>query len=180
MDKHRLRVYDTESGKALSETAFQNSRVSAVKWVSLHLGGEDSSESATAGEEDNAQSRKRKKRKSASGSGLPGVMEEMIAVGFSNGSLAIFSPRQGEIVKTLSSPTNTSAILAIDASSTPESTGSSLELWASTASGLLLSFDARRRASYYAHGSTQTPPHPHSRPSPSSPPPNPKQRVPTS
>lgn len=60
-------------------------------------------------------------------------------MGFSNGSLALFSPRQGEIIRTLSSPTSTSPILSI--TSQTEAPRTSTLLWTSSAGGSIYSWD---------------------------------------
>jgi len=138
VDKHRLRVFDTESGKSIAESIFQNSRVSAVHWTSLPSSGADSNADAEAAG-DESSSRKRKKRKSVSGREIS--TEDLIVIGFSNGTLAIFSPRQGEIVRTLSTPSSNDAILSI--TSTPMSPGSSPSgLWSTSANGSIYSWDA--------------------------------------
>lgn len=134
VDKHRLRVFDTESGKAIAESVFQNSRVSAVHWASLPTSNTDNN----AGAGDETTSRKRKKRKSVSGREIS--TEDLIVIGFSNGTLAIFSPRQGEVVRTLSTPSSNDAILSI--ASKPASLSSPHpKLWSSGANGSLCSWD---------------------------------------
>lgn len=135
VDKHRLRVFDSDSGKAVAETVFQNSRVSAVHWTSLPSDAHDGFTDAEAN--DDGASRKRKKRKSISGK--ENAVEEYLVVGFSNGSLALFSPRQGEIIRTLSSPTSTSPILSI--TSQTEAPRTSTLLWTSSDGGSIYSWD---------------------------------------
>lgn len=144
IDKHRLRIFDTESGKAMAETVFQNARVSAVHWIQLSnattgtthdntdVDGTDDAEDGT--------SRKRKKRKSISGKDAV-TTEQVLVIGFSNGTLAIFSPRQGEIIRTLSSPTSTAAILSIASQPSESSASFAPALWTSSANGHVYSWD---------------------------------------
>ncbi|KAF8305535.1 hypothetical protein DL93DRAFT_310885 [Clavulina sp. PMI_390] len=143
VDKHRLRIFDTESGKAVAETVFQNSRVSAIHWTQQSSGG-----GATPGEGESIESannddarRKRAKRKSVSGA----TVEHVLAIGFMNGTVAIFSPRQGEITKTFSSSTISSSILSITSplSASDSSSVSSLpaSLWTSSSNGQVCAWD---------------------------------------
>ena len=136
VDKYRLRVFDTESGKAIAESVFQNSRVSTVHWASLPTSATDNN--AGTGDETAITSRERKKRKSVSDREI--FTEDLIVIGFSNGTLAIFSPRQGEIARTLSTPSSNDAILSI--ASKPASPSSPHpKLWSSGANGSLCSWD---------------------------------------
>lgn len=139
VDKHRLRVFDTESSKSIAESVFQNSRVSAVHWALLPSSGADDSAGADAAGDENT-SRKRKKRKSISG--RENSTEDLIIIGFSNGTLAIFSPKQGEVVRTLSTTSSNDAIFSITSNPAPSSSPNP-QLWSSSANGSIYSWDAR-------------------------------------
>ncbi|KAI0063200.1 NUC189-domain-containing protein [Artomyces pyxidatus] len=141
VDKHRIRVYDTGTGQSIAQHTVDASRVTAVSWAQF-----DPSESAPTAveEEEDAPRRKRKKRASASAlqaSAHSSVALQVVVLGLSNGTLLIFSPSHGRILRTMSHPSSTSAIVAIDASLDGSS---DLTIWTSGADSQVRVWDAQK------------------------------------
>ncbi|PPQ67371.1 hypothetical protein CVT25_005950 [Psilocybe cyanescens] len=130
VDKHRLRVYDTTSGRAISEYTVDSGRVSSLAWATLNT--EPSSQ------EQSSPNRKRKKT-----SAVPNVPDEketvshsaVVVLGLSDGLVLFFSPSHSRILRSLTHPTSTSAILSLAFDPTnnsalwTSSTDSSICLW---------------------------------------------------
>ncbi|KAA1468390.1 NUC189-domain-containing protein [Dentipellis sp. KUC8613] len=139
IDKHRLRVYDTVSGQSVTEHVVDAGRVTALSWSQF-----DPSEGnkTSAPDEDLSSKKKRKKRNSTGGAAV--VVEQanapqVVVLGLSNGSVLIFSPSHGRILRTLSHPSSTASILSLDISTTDNAT----TLYTSSSDGLLHLWDAR-------------------------------------
>ncbi|KAI0271644.1 WD40-repeat-containing domain protein [Gloeopeniophorella convolvens] len=113
VDKHRLRVYDTATGRSVSEYTVDAARVTALSWASYpSKSGNDAPES-----EDSAPRKKRKKR--ASLAARPEAESEaapVVVLGLSTGSVIVFSPSHARVLRTLSHPSSTSPILSLDSS----------------------------------------------------------------
>jgi U3 small nucleolar RNA-associated protein 5 len=113
VDKHRLRVHDTNTGRSISEYIPDSARITALSWATFptHKSlGEEGQES-----EDSAPRKKRKKRDSRAPlpeSGPTAI--PVVALGLSTGSITIFSPSHARVIRTLSHPSSTSSILAFD------------------------------------------------------------------
>ncbi|TFY72235.1 hypothetical protein EVG20_g770 [Dentipellis fragilis] len=138
IDKHRLRVYDTVSGQSVAEHVVDSGRVTALSWSQF-----DPSEGnkTSTPDEDLSSKKKRKKRNSTGGAAV--VVEQanapqVVVLGLSNGSVLIFSPSHGRILRTLSHPSSTASILSLDISTTDNAT----TLYTSGADGLLRLWDA--------------------------------------
>ncbi|KAF8605280.1 WD40 repeat-like protein [Ceratobasidium sp. AG-I] len=104
VDKHRVRVYDVSTGSAVADHTFDGVRATALSWGAFEL--VDGQSKAN---------KKRRKRKSiadelteSSSSAI-----QLIALGLSDGSIALFSPTQGAVVRTLSNPSHSAAITSI-------------------------------------------------------------------
>ncbi|KAF9524070.1 WD40-repeat-containing domain protein [Crepidotus variabilis] len=121
VDKHRLRVFNSVSGRAVAEHTIQSGRVGSLIWTTTNFG-----------KEDEESGKKRKKRKTDGEAGEEASVEvEVIVFGLSDGMIQFFSPSHAKIVKTLSHSTSTSLILAL--ARTPKTTTSSSLLWSSSA-----------------------------------------------
>jgi len=105
VDKHRLRVYNTTSGRAVGEHIVESGRVSALTWSTV----------PQLPLESNSPSRKRKKTTAESIPEKKGKQkyEEAVVLGLSEGSVLFFSPTQSKVVCVLVHPTSTSAILSV-------------------------------------------------------------------
>lgn len=112
VDKHRLRVHDTHTGRSISEYIVDSARVTALSWATFQsptsLG--DGRET-----EDVAPRKKRKKRDSRAPQPVPEPEATAVVVlGLSTGSVIVFSPSHARIIRTLSKPSSTSSILSVD------------------------------------------------------------------
>ncbi|KAG8759026.1 Small subunit (SSU) processome component [Ceratobasidium sp. 423] len=103
VDKHRLRIYDVTTGSAVADHTFDAARVKALVWGAFELTDESKA------------SKKRRKRKSLTTDDAPEAPSaiQLVALGLSDGSIVLFSPTQGEVVRTLSNPSHTAAITSL-------------------------------------------------------------------
>jgi U3 small nucleolar RNA-associated protein 5 len=105
VDKHRVRVYDVATGSAVADHTFDGARVTALSWGAFELVDGQSKAS-----------KKRRKRKSIATEDAAETTSsavQLIALGLSDGSISLFSPTQGVVVRTLSNPSYTAAITSI-------------------------------------------------------------------
>lgn len=126
IDKHRLRVHDTATGQSIAEHIVQDARVATLSWAEL-----DSPEQQGGPmEEDDTPKKKRKKRNSrAAQASATNTSEtsQVVLLGLSNGSLLVFSPSHGRVLRTLSHSSSTTAILSLSISQNSSS------IWTSSA-----------------------------------------------
>jgi U3 small nucleolar RNA-associated protein 5 len=112
VDKHRLRVHDTHTGRSISEYIVDSARVTALSWATFQ-----SPKSSGDGREteDVAPRKKRKKRDSrAPQSVAEPEATPVVVLGLSTGSVIVFSPSHARIIRTLSKPSSSSSILSVD------------------------------------------------------------------
>jgi U3 small nucleolar RNA-associated protein 5 len=112
VDKHRLRVHDTHTGRSISEYIVDSARVTALSWATFQ-----SPKSLGDGREteDVAPRKKRKKRDSRALQSVPEPeATPVVVLGLSTGSVIVFSPSHARIIRTLSKPSSTSSILSVD------------------------------------------------------------------
>lgn len=113
IDKHRLRVYDTVTGKSIAEHVMDSARITTLLWSEIDL-SEDSSASA---DEDTSSTKKKGKRKRLSTStpteDKPKSETEVVVLGLSDGTLLFFSPTHSRVLRTLSHSTSIAPILSI-------------------------------------------------------------------
>ncbi|KAI0809261.1 WD40-repeat-containing domain protein [Irpex lacteus] len=127
VDKHRLRVYDTTTGQAVAEHVVDSARVSSICWAHYD----------TAGEVEPKRKRKRKNQQGdVASTKLPPAG---IILGLSNGSLILYSPAHGKVVKSISHTSSTAAItsVAVDTTEGTEAT----QVWTSGADGVVRLWD---------------------------------------
>ncbi|KAL1675503.1 WD40-repeat-containing domain protein [Schizophyllum commune] len=124
VDKHRLRVYDALTNKATAEYLVPSVRVSSLAWAKLNTS--DDTSAAPADAPPNKKKRRKSTNTPADAPTNPAI--DVVALGLADGSVSLFSPSHGRIVRTLSSPTSTSPVLAIS----PAADGS---LWTSGEDG---------------------------------------------
>jgi len=111
VDKHRLRVFDTENpggGKVVAEYVFQVSTVTCLRWGKVAVGDENSHHDIES--EKKGKSKKRKRNPESSTDARPST--QVILLGLANGAVTFFSPTHGSTIITLSHVTSTSSILA--------------------------------------------------------------------
>ncbi|KAI1797498.1 NUC189-domain-containing protein [Ganoderma leucocontextum] len=140
IDKHALKVYDTATRRSVAEHIVDAARVTSLCWARLDLvegGGKG------VGDEEGSRKSKRKKRSSlaADAATSSNAAPQLVVLGLSDGSLLLFSPTHGRLLRTLSDPSSSSAVLAVtgqDSDSVDPHT-----LWTSGADGALRIWDAR-------------------------------------
>ncbi|KAI0069984.1 NUC189-domain-containing protein [Panus rudis PR-1116 ss-1] len=125
VDKHRLRIYDTATDRSVAEYSLDSARITALGWT----------RNESSGEGEDGQRKKRKRRKYKGEGGDSTLPPQGLVLGLSNGSLLLFSPSHGKVIRTLSHPTSTAPIQCMSAPN-DESTDSS-EVWTSSADGVL-------------------------------------------
>lgn len=130
VDKHRLRVYDTVTSQCIAELVLDSSRVASICWARF-----DASQS------DEGPKRKRKRNGEDAEEGahkppLPGV-----ALGLANGSVVLFSPAHGKIVKALSHSSSTSSIVSVTSQEVEDR--ETTQLWTSGADGVVRLWNCR-------------------------------------
>ncbi|KAI0252719.1 WD40-repeat-containing domain protein [Lactifluus subvellereus] len=139
VDKHRLRVHDTATGRSVSEYVVDSARVTALSWATFR-----NSKSLSGGQEpdDSAPRKKRKKRDSLVPQ--PDSEQEAILVvvlGLSTGSVILFSPSHARVIRTLSHPSSTSSILSLDVCTSVS--GGPLTLYTSGADSFVRTWNAQ-------------------------------------
>lgn len=112
VDKHRLRIHDSHTGKSISEYIVDSARVTALSWATFSspkalLDGQEADESTPR--------KKRKKRDSR----VPQPVSEpdaipVVVLGLSTGSVIIFSSSHARVIRTLSHPSSSSRVLSVD------------------------------------------------------------------
>jgi U3 small nucleolar RNA-associated protein 5 len=111
VDKHRLRVYDTFSGRAAAEHVVEAARVTVLAWG---LFNSSMAPPASADDEmDRPNKKKRRKQKSLDSdteNARPPAIE-VVVLGLSDGSLSLFSPSHGRALRSLSHPSSTASVL---------------------------------------------------------------------
>lgn len=123
VDKHRLRVYDTATGQSVAEHVF-DSRVSSLCWAHFD----------TLQSEDGPK-RKRKRKNQEEDESVARLPAPGVVLGLSNGSVVLFSPAHGKVVKTISHPSSTAALLSVAVAA--DHSSESGRLWTSGADGAL-------------------------------------------
>lgn len=118
VDKHRLRVFDTDNGRAIAEYILQTSSARCLRWGRISSGSGSVS----------SHSKKRKKETQLSAKSPP---TSVVILGLVNGSVTFFSPAQNASVLTLSHPTSTSPVLSVDMDQ------DEIRLWTSSADGVI-------------------------------------------
>lgn len=145
VDKHRLRIYDTATRQSVAEHVVDNARVTSLCWARL-----DPSDSQKHAAEDAEASHqpKRKRKKRNSQAVAPDVEDapapQVVVLGLSDGTVSLFSPSHGRIVRTLSHTSSTADILAVAADGQPSDHTSAI--WTSSADGTIRLWDANKNA----------------------------------
>ncbi|KAG8784748.1 Small subunit (SSU) processome component [Serendipita sp. 397] len=123
VDKHRLRVFDANTGVSVAEYTLQASSVTSLQWGTL------ATESGMT-----VQSKKRKRStKDSITKTAPGA--PVVLLGLENGGTVFFSPTQGTTVLTLSHASATTAVLDVKTDSDEE------RVWTSSADGIIRLWD---------------------------------------
>lgn len=140
VDKHRLRVYNTVSGQSVAEHTVDSARVSAITWNIFDPSSEQNNSSA-----DPAISPSKKKRRKrdnlAAGEEAQSKVIEVVILGLTDGTVLFFSPNHGRILRTLSHPTSTAAIVSL---AVVENVDSTSTVWTSGADGAVRLWNAQK------------------------------------
>ncbi|KAI0771003.1 NUC189-domain-containing protein [Trametes elegans] len=140
IDKHALKVYDTSTRRSVAEHIVDAARVTSLCWAKLDLAD---GQGKGAVDEDASRKNKRKKRNSlAADAAAPTISApQLVVLGLSDGSLLLFSPSHGRLLRTLSDPSSSSAVLAIAGQDVDLDDPHTL--WTSSADGALRLWNAR-------------------------------------
>jgi len=141
VNKHRLRVYSTQTSRSIAEHVVESGRVTCLQWAHLDLTGNQDTP-AIDSETPSPSKKKRKKTRDAAAletkHASPGV--HIVLLGLSDGSICCFSHSHGRVVRLLSHAKNTAPVQAITTSKSP-SYGH--ELWSTNADGTIFCWDVR-------------------------------------
>lgn len=142
VDKHRLRVYDTITGKSVAEYIVDSARITTLVWSQLDL-----SEQPSSHVDEDSFVKKRGKRKRLSVNATTEIIQnsdtEVVVLGLSDGTLLFFSPAHGRILRTLSHSTSIAAILSIVLT---DSGDNGPIVWTSGADGAIRLWNARHNS----------------------------------
>lgn len=130
VDKHRLRVYDTVTSQCIAELVLDSSRVASLCWARF-----DASQS------DEGPKRKRKRKGEDAEEGAHKPPPPGVALGLANGSVVLFSPAHGKIVKTLSHSSSTNSVVSVTSQEVEDR--ETTQLWTSGADGVVRLWDCR-------------------------------------
>lgn len=103
LDKHRLRVYDTVTGNSIAQFVVESARVSSLCWAHFDL----------EPHLDDGPKRKRKRKNPQGELASASLPSPGIILGLTNGSLILFSPTHGKVVKSISHPSSTGALVSV-------------------------------------------------------------------
>ncbi|KAI0294832.1 hypothetical protein BC826DRAFT_311785 [Russula brevipes] len=139
VDKHRLRIHDTDTGRSISEHIVDSGRVTALSWAIFQ------SPKPLAEGQDIEDPAPRKKRKKPESRTLQSVSEPdaipVVVLGLSTGSVVIFSPSHARVMRTLSHPSSTSSVLSLDVH--PHVPGAELIILTSTVDNFIRIWNAK-------------------------------------
>jgi len=140
VDKHRLRIYNTQTPHSIAEYVVESGRVTCLQWAHLDLTG---NQSVPAGGSDTpSPSKKKRKTRDAAASETnqvsPGV--HIVLLGLSDGSICCFSHSYGRAVRVLSHTKNPTPVHAI---ATSESPSHRHKVWSTDAGGTIFCWDVR-------------------------------------
>ncbi|PBK76675.1 NUC189-domain-containing protein [Armillaria solidipes] len=131
VDKHRLRVYDTATNQSVAEHLFEATRATALEWARLQLPDTDKPSGA-----DQPPSKKKRKKGVVDTAQVKTV--EVVILGLSDGTLVLFSPTHGRVIRTLSDSQSTVAILSAIVVKNADNISN---IWTSSADGFVRKWD---------------------------------------
>lgn len=139
VDKHRLRVYDTQTSRSVAEHVVESGRVTCLQWARLDLIGHQ--DIPMGGSETLSPSKKKRKTHDTTVSEAKEASPRVhvVLLGLSDGSICCFSHSHGRVVRVLSTK-NPTAVRAITTSESPSHIHS---LWSTDANGTILCWDVR-------------------------------------
>ena len=140
VDKHRLRIYSTQTSRSIAEHVVESGRVTCLQWAHLDLTG---NQGVPADGPDGPSSSKKKRKTrdpatSETNQTSPGV--HIVLLGLSDGSICCFSHSHGRAVRVLSHTKNATPVHAIATSKSPSHRHN---LWSTDAGGTIFCWDVR-------------------------------------
>ncbi|KAM6498352.1 WD40-repeat-containing domain protein [Amanita muscaria] len=133
IDKHRLRVYDTSTARSIAEYTFESARVTSLAWTKLDL-------SQIEGPDKQPLTKKRRRKNSnATTESTANSPIRTLILGLSDGVISLFSPSHGRVVRKLSHPSSSTAIVAVLALDTDTPT-----IWTSGADSAIRIWDVQK------------------------------------
>ncbi|KAI0651447.1 NUC189-domain-containing protein [Trametes meyenii] len=150
IDKHALKVYDTATRRHVAAHVVDAARVTSLCWARLDLA---EGQGKDAGAEDASRKSKRKKRNSLAAeadAATPGTaVPQLVVLGLSDGSLLLFSPSHGRLLRTLSDPSSSTAVLAVTGQHSESEDPHTI--WTSSSDGALRLWNARTNQIALSH-----------------------------
>ena len=140
VDKHRLRIYSTQTSHSIAEYVVESGRVTCLQWAHLDLTGNQSV--PPGGPDTPSPSKKKRKTRDAAASetNQPSNRVHIVILGLSDGSICCFSHSHGRAVRVLSHTKNATPVHAI---ATSKFASHRHNLWSTDASGTIFCWDVR-------------------------------------
>ncbi|KAI0043584.1 hypothetical protein FA95DRAFT_371551 [Auriscalpium vulgare] len=138
VDRPSVSIYDTTTGQSFAQCIVDAARVTTLSWTYMEI----MSDASTA-DNDLALKQKQRKQPLEGGSKVEAEVEpaEVVVLGLSNGSLLVYSPSHRRVARTLSYPSSTASILALDVAPSTTSPNAA-QFWTSGADGYIRVWDA--------------------------------------
>ena len=138
VDKHRLRIYNTQTSQSIAEHVVESGRVTCLQWA--HLDPTGHHDTPVGGSATPSPSKKKRKTRDTTTSETtqPSPGAHVVLLGLSDGSVCCFSPSHGRVVRVLSRTKNTAPIYAMTTSESPSHRHS---LWSTDADGTIFCWD---------------------------------------
>ena len=140
VDKHRLRVYSTQTPQSIAEHVVESGRVTCLQWARFDLTG--NRDVSARDSETPSPSKKKRKTRDATASGTKQVSlgVHTVLLGLSDGTICCFSHSHGRVVRVLSHTKNTAPVHALTISKSPSHRHN---LWSTDADGTISCWDVR-------------------------------------
>lgn len=151
VDRHRLRVFDTNANHVIYEDTIDRAKVTCLTWVKASLGTKTSSPERS---EVVFKKRRGQDTHTVNGHDLEAKKnkEDLVVLGLEDGSILIHSAAQGRLVRTLSHPSSKAAIRAVsrNAGDSLWASGSDscLRLWDILSGNLLSAIEGTEKRTY--------------------------------
>lgn len=140
VDKHRLRIYNTQTSQSIAEHVVDSGRATCLQWARLDLAG--NKDVPADGPETPSPSKKKRRTRDTTASEpkqAPPVIH-VVLLGSSDGSISCFSYSHGRVVRVLSHAKNVTPVYALATSNSPSHRHN---LWSTDAGGSIFCWDVR-------------------------------------
>ncbi|KAF8641112.1 hypothetical protein AX17_000754 [Amanita inopinata Kibby_2008] len=133
IDKHRLRIYNTSTNQLVAEYVVESARVTSLTWGTLNL-------QTNATELTQPSTKKRRKQRNTSiQASVTDQDIHSVILGLSNGTILVFSPSHGCVIRTLGHTSSTTPVLTVLLLDT-----GTPRIWASSADRVIRVWDAEK------------------------------------